>query len=65
MSGGDYSFLNNLRERLIKWGNSIPDCPSCRGTGLPPAERPHAYDDVFWMGQRKRVCWQCKGAGKI
>jgi hypothetical protein len=48
-----------------EWGNSIPDCPSCRGTGVPPPERRYDYVDVFWKGHVERVCWQCKGAGKV
>lgn len=47
-----------------EWGNTVPDCPSCGGTG--EAYRSKSSDDVvYWKGQLVRVCGQCKGAGKV
>lgn len=41
----------------------LPDCPSCKGTGEAPVNQ--IDDIVYWKGRQVRVCYQCKGAGKI
>jgi DnaJ-class molecular chaperone len=44
------------------WGNTIPDCPSCGGTG---EDTRNMRELVYWKGRIERVCYQCKGAGKV
>jgi len=48
-------------EKFKEWMNSVPDCPSCHGTGEPKS----IGEFVFWKGQEIYVCYQCKGSGKV
>jgi hypothetical protein len=49
-------------QAFCEWGNSVPDCPSCRGTG---EDCGRLGDYVYWKGKLHLVCFQCKGSGKV